>query len=194
MFNIEFERNFDIKIIINKRFRIFNKIIVTQYLIRWKDWDSIFDEWKNIAKLIDFIDLIEKYERQHFDNAELHQFFDESTRRSKKSFVIKNLLKVKKSTAIQLSKSIIKSTKNRRRLDKKNIITSLFIVVTSIIFVVTKSILTKSIAIVTRFNKQFRSRKSHVSRSSIDTSSSPNNFYYQTDNYVGSKMNVKNRS
>ena len=34
MSNIEFEKNFEIKIIVDKRFRIYNKTTVTQYLVR----------------------------------------------------------------------------------------------------------------------------------------------------------------
>ena len=190
MFNIEFEKNFEIEIIIDKRLRIFNKITITQYLIRWKDWNSIYDEWKNIVKLIESIDLVENYERQHFDNDELHQFFNESFRRSKKFVVDKNLITTKKIIVIQQLESSIKLVKHRRRFEKKVVITSLFTVITLVIFVVTKSIV-----IVTKSNRQFRSRKSHVSRTLINTSSSSSNsYYYQIDSYVNSRMNVKNQS
>ena len=178
MSNIEFEKNFEIKIIIDKRFRIYNKITVTQYLIRWKDWKSIYDEWRNIVKLIEFIDFVENYERQHFNNDDLHQSFDVSSRRSKKT------------TITQQFENNIKSAKHRRRSEKKIVITSLFTVVTLIIFVATESI-----TIVTKSNRQFRSRKSHVSRMSTSTSSSSSNsHYYQIDSYVSSRMNVKNQS
>ena len=128
--------------------------------------------------MIEFIDFVENYERQHFNNDDLHQFFNVSFRRSKKI------------TIIQQFESNIKSTKHRRRFEKKVVITSFSIVITLIIFVATKSII-----IVTKSNRQFRSRKSHVSRMSISTSSSSsNNHYYQIDSYVSSKMNVKNRN
>ena len=128
--------------------------------------------------MIEFIDFVENYERQHFNNNDLHQFFDVSFRRSKKI------------TIIQQFENRIKSIKHRCRFEKKIVITSFFIVITLIIFVATKSII-----IVTKSNRQFRSRKSHISRMSISTSSSlSNNHYYQIDNYVNSKMNVKNRN
>ena len=190
MFNIEFEKNFEIKIIIDKRLRIFNKITITQYLIRWKNWNSIYDEWRSIVKLIEFTDFVENYERQHSDNHELHQSFNELFRRSKKFVVDKSLITNKKIIVIQQFESSIKSVKHRRCFEKKIVITSLSTVITLIIFVVTKSII-----IVTKSNRQFRSRKSHVSRTLINTSSSSSNsYYYQIDSYVNSRMNVKNQS
>ena len=128
--------------------------------------------------MIEFIDFVENYERQHFNNDDLHQFFDVSFRRSKKITITQQL------------ESSIKSIKHRRRSEKKVVITSLFIVITLVI-----SVATESIVIVTKSDRQFRSRKSHVSRVSISTSSSSSNsHYYQIDSYVNSKMNVKNQS
>ena len=159
MFNIEFEKNFEMKIIMSKRIRIFNKTRVTQYLIRWKDWNSIYDEWKNIVKLIEFIDLVEKYERQHSNNDDLHQSFEWKFSKTKKFIVI------------QQSKNI--SVKRRDRFDKNIVVTSLFIVVnTSTISII------ESIFIVTKSSKQLCSRRSHISRSSISTSSSFDSHYY----------------
>ena len=175
MFNIEFEKNFEMKIIMNKRIRIFNKTRVTQYLIRWKNRNSIYDEWKSIVKLIEFIDLVEKYERQHSNNDDLHQFFESKFSKAKKFIVI------------QQSKDI--SIKRRDRFDKNIVATSFFIVVnTSTISII------ESIFIVTESNKQLRSKRSHISRSSVNTSSSFDSHYYQTSNFMSSRVYTKNRS
>ena len=175
MSNIEFEKNFEMKIIINKRIRIFNKTRITQYLIRWKNWNSIYDEWRNIVKLIEFIDFVEKYERQHSNNDNLHQFFESKFSKAKKFIVI------------QQSKDI--SIKRRDRFDKNIVVTSFSIVVsTSIIFII------ESIFIVTKSNKQLRSKRSHISRSSINTLSSFDNHYYQTNNFMNSRVYTKNRN
>ena len=66
MSNIVFEKNYEIEIIVDKKQRKYNKIVVTQYLIKWKSWSKKYDEWKSIATLIDSIELIENYERRHF--------------------------------------------------------------------------------------------------------------------------------
>jgi hypothetical protein len=66
MFNIDFEKNYEIKRIVDKRFRIYDKIIVIQYLIRWFEYEFEYDEWKFLFVLIDCIDFIEKYELTHF--------------------------------------------------------------------------------------------------------------------------------
>ena len=47
------------KNLINRRQKTFDKTVVKQYLIRWKNYESEYDEWKFIIKLIDFLKLIE---------------------------------------------------------------------------------------------------------------------------------------
>ena len=68
--NTTWEKNYEMKKIVDKRVRIYDKIIVTQYFVKWFEYESIYDEWKFIVALIEFIDFIENYERN------LKKFFD----------------------------------------------------------------------------------------------------------------------
>ena len=62
MFNTDVEKNYEIERLVSKRIRTYNKIVVTQYLVRWLEYESKYDEWKSLSALADCIDLIEKYE------------------------------------------------------------------------------------------------------------------------------------
>lgn len=74
MSNTVWEKNYEMKKIVDKRIRTYDKISVTQYLVRWLEYESIYDEWKFISILIEFIELIENYERslqKSFDTDQL---------------------------------------------------------------------------------------------------------------------------
>ena len=53
---------YEIELIIDKRTRNYNNKKVTQYLLRWLDYDSKHDVWRSITKLKNCMNLIEKYE------------------------------------------------------------------------------------------------------------------------------------
>ena len=55
-------RFYVIKRIIDKRMRIFENIKIIQYFIRWRGYDSKYDEWWNIIKLSNCMNLVKKYE------------------------------------------------------------------------------------------------------------------------------------
>ena len=57
--NTTSEKNYEMKNLINRRQKTFDKTIVKQYLIHWKNYESEYDEWKFIIKLIDSLKLIE---------------------------------------------------------------------------------------------------------------------------------------
>ena len=42
---------YEIKKIVDKRIRKYNRTYVTQYLIRWLEYESKYDEWKSFAAL-----------------------------------------------------------------------------------------------------------------------------------------------
>ena len=44
-FNTTWEKNYEIKRLINRRYRTFERITITQYLMRWKEYDFEYDEW-----------------------------------------------------------------------------------------------------------------------------------------------------
>ena len=57
---------YEIEKIVDKRFRIFEKIKIWQYLMRWKNWESKNDHWKSKFVCDDCKNLIKKYELRHF--------------------------------------------------------------------------------------------------------------------------------
>ena len=59
----EFEKSYEVKKIVNKKIRKYEKTWIIQYLIRWLDYESEYDEWKNLAALIDCMNLIYDYEK-----------------------------------------------------------------------------------------------------------------------------------
>jgi hypothetical protein len=55
---------YEIKRILTKRTRQYEKIKMNQYLIKWKEYASEFDEWKNIFDVKICIALIKNFERR----------------------------------------------------------------------------------------------------------------------------------
>ena len=68
---------YEIKKIVDKRFRIFEKIKIWQYLIRWKNWKSKNNHWKSKFVCDDCKNLIKKYELRYFKfKIKTKKFFD----------------------------------------------------------------------------------------------------------------------
>lgn len=63
--NIEFEKSYEVKKIINKRIKIYEKTAMIQYFIRWLEYGPEYDEWKNLAALADCMNLIRDYENKN---------------------------------------------------------------------------------------------------------------------------------
>ena len=57
------EKFYEIKKLINRRMKRYEKKNVTQYLIRWFNYNSKYDEWKSLSALNNFINLMKKYEK-----------------------------------------------------------------------------------------------------------------------------------
>ena len=64
---------YEIKNLINRGQKTFDKKIVKQYLIHWKNYEFEYDEWKFIIKLIDFLKLIEQYEIEYSLNTFINE-------------------------------------------------------------------------------------------------------------------------
>ncbi len=62
--DISIEKFYEIEQILVKRVRQYEKIKINQYLIRWKEYESEFDEWKNIFDLNNCIELVKNFERK----------------------------------------------------------------------------------------------------------------------------------
>ena len=71
LLNTKQKNNYEMKNLINRRQRTFDKITVKQYLVHWKDYESEYDEWKSIIKLIDFLKLVKQYESSHFSKTSI---------------------------------------------------------------------------------------------------------------------------
>ena len=63
--NIEKFRFYEIEKLMIKRFRKYRNTQMTQYLIRWIDYEPEYNEWKSISTLNNNLDLIKKYEIAH---------------------------------------------------------------------------------------------------------------------------------
>ena len=68
--NIDEFRFYEIERLMTKRQRKYNKIWVTQYLIRWIEYDSEYDEWRSLFVLKNCFDLIKKYELNYFESVD----------------------------------------------------------------------------------------------------------------------------
>ena len=55
---------YEVEKILSKRMKKFERINVTQYLIRWLKYDSEYDEWKSINTLDNCLQLMKKYETE----------------------------------------------------------------------------------------------------------------------------------
>ena len=121
---------YEMKKIVNRRLRIFDKTKMWQYLIRWKNWESKNDHWKFEFACDDCQNLIKKYELRHF-KFKTRKFFDinttnklASTRRFK---MIKKIFTNTSNTSSIISKTIVvivfatnasSSTRRRNRFKK----------------------------------------------------------------------------
>ena len=65
MFNTEWEKNYEVERILDKRVRRFGRIDVNQYLVKWLGYGPEYNEWKFIEKMAGSLKLIEEYEKQH---------------------------------------------------------------------------------------------------------------------------------
>ena len=57
------EKFYEIEKLMSRRIRRYEKKNVTQYLIRWSDYDSKYDEWKSLSALNNLMNLVKKYEK-----------------------------------------------------------------------------------------------------------------------------------
>ena len=74
--DIDQYRFYEMKRLMNKRIRKYNKTLITQYLVRWVDYEFEFDEWRNVFDLQNSLNLIENYNLNH-----LKKFNDRNDRR-----------------------------------------------------------------------------------------------------------------
>lgn len=61
----EYERNYEVEKIVNRRTRKFGRTLIKQYLVRWLGYGPEYDEWKPLSKLGGCLQLIEAYDKEH---------------------------------------------------------------------------------------------------------------------------------
>ena len=61
----EYERNYEVEKVVNKRTRKFGRTQIRQYLVRWLGYGPEYDEWKPLSKLQGCLQLIEAYDKEH---------------------------------------------------------------------------------------------------------------------------------
>jgi hypothetical protein len=62
--DISIEKFYEIEQVLIKRTRQYAITKINQYLIKWKNYESKFDEWRSIFDLINCIDLMKNFEQQ----------------------------------------------------------------------------------------------------------------------------------
>ena len=58
-------RFYEIDKLVSKRIRKYNKTLITQYLVKWIDYEFEFDEWRNVFDFQNSLNLIQNYELNH---------------------------------------------------------------------------------------------------------------------------------
>ena len=63
--NTSWLKSYEIKKLINKRIKNYEKRQIIQYLLRWKDYKFEYDKWKLFTALNNFINVVKNYEGIH---------------------------------------------------------------------------------------------------------------------------------
>ena len=61
--NTDWKKSYEMKKLIKKRDRKYERTKMTKYLIRWLKYESKFDEWKSLSTLTNFMTLMKNYEK-----------------------------------------------------------------------------------------------------------------------------------
>ena len=66
-------RSYEMKRLVVKKIKKYNKIIIIQYLVRWLDYESKYDEWRNIDAFENNLNLMKQYELSHSQNINIQR-------------------------------------------------------------------------------------------------------------------------
>ena len=61
--NTDFERNYEVEKIVNRRTRKYGRTTIQQYLVRWLGYGAEYDEWRPLSKLQGCLELVEAYDK-----------------------------------------------------------------------------------------------------------------------------------
>ena len=115
LLNIVFWKFYEMKKLIDKRIRKFDRIFVTQYLVRWREYESKYDEWRSIIVFDNVMNLIEIYKRANSSNTFESTLLISSKQSIKKSLNIKTT-SIDKTFDFKMTS--VKSIRRRERLKK----------------------------------------------------------------------------
>ena len=63
--NMKYDKFYEMKRIFAKRIRKYDRTAIIQYLIKWLEYESEFNEWKSLSSLDDCLNLVEEFEQKH---------------------------------------------------------------------------------------------------------------------------------
>ena len=66
--NIDWKKSYEMKKLIKKKNRKYEKTKMIKYLIKWLKYEFEFDEWKSLSILANFIILMKNYEKVNFQS------------------------------------------------------------------------------------------------------------------------------
>ena len=119
LFNIVYWKFYEVEKLIDKRTRKFDRIFVIQYLVRWREYDFEYDEWRSIIIFDNVMNLVEVYERANSSNISKSMLSISSKQSVKKTFNVKTISAAQTSSIKMTSiKNLSKSTRRRERLRK----------------------------------------------------------------------------
>ena len=117
--NIVYWKFYEVEKLIDKRTRKFDRTFVIQYLVKWREYDSEYDEWRSIITFDNVMNLVEVYERANSSNISKSMLSISSKQSIKKTFNVKTTSAAQTSNIKMTSiKSLSKSTRRRERFKK----------------------------------------------------------------------------
>ena len=61
--NTDWKKSYEMKKLIKKKDRKYERTKMTKYLIKWLEYESKFDKWKSLSTLTNFMTLMKNYEK-----------------------------------------------------------------------------------------------------------------------------------
>ena len=112
-------KSFELKRIINKRMIVRREI---EYLIKWKDYESEYDVWRNLSKLSDVMNLIQRYE-----NSIRHMIDLFDRHRLSKSIMLRKSFSQVKLKQFSLTSSLLLKSLSQIRIKRSSLTTNLLL-------------------------------------------------------------------
>ena len=108
-------RFYEVEKLIKKRVRKYNIIEITQYMIRWLDYDFEYDEWNNLFVLHNYMNLMKKFEINQQNISRIERTLRRRIKMKESKQIFDILLKQKQSKQKQKQISVIRRDRNKSR-------------------------------------------------------------------------------